>query len=46
MLRPKSSQLSFYGSHVYDRAITKDHFLKLLFEGDRRGLGIMAAIMI
>jgi IS5 family transposase len=30
MLRAKSSQLSFYGSHIYDRVIPKDHFLKLL----------------
>jgi len=30
MLRAKSSQLSFYGNHIYDRIIPKDHFLKLL----------------
>jgi len=30
MLRAKSSQLSFYGSHIYDRVIPNDHFLKLL----------------
>ncbi len=30
MLRAKSSQLSFYGSHIYDRVIPKGHFLKLL----------------
>ena len=30
MLRAKSSQLSFYGSHIYDRVIPKSHFLKLL----------------
>ena len=30
MLRTKSSQLSFYGEHIYDRVIPKDHFLKLL----------------
>jgi len=30
MLRAKSSQLSFYGNHIYDRVIPKDHFLKLL----------------
>jgi hypothetical protein len=30
MLRPKSSQLSFYGKHIYDRVIPKGHFLKLL----------------
>lgn len=30
MLRTKSSQLSFYGNHIYDRVIPKDHFLKLL----------------
>jgi IS5 family transposase len=30
MLREKSSQLSFYGNHIYDRVIPKDHFLKLL----------------
>jgi IS5 family transposase len=30
MLRPKSSQLSFYGNHIYDRVIPEDHFLKLL----------------
>ncbi len=30
MLRAKLSQLSFYGEHIYDRVIPKDHFLKLL----------------
>ena len=30
MLRAKSSQLSFYGEHIYDRVIPEDHFLKLL----------------
>ena len=30
MLRPKSAQTSFYGNHIYDRVIHKDHFLKLL----------------
>ncbi len=30
MLRAKSSQVSFYGNHIYDRLISKDHFLKLL----------------
>ena len=30
MLRAKTSQLSFYGDHIYDRVIPKDHFLKLL----------------
>jgi len=30
MLRSKSSQLSFYGSHIYDRVIPNNHFLKLL----------------
>jgi IS5 family transposase len=30
MLRAKSNQLSFYGNHIYDRVIPKDHFLKLL----------------
>ena len=30
MLRAKSSQLSFYGNHIYDRVIPEDHFLKLL----------------
>jgi hypothetical protein len=30
MLRAKSSQLSFYGSHIYDRVIPETHFLKLL----------------
>jgi IS5 family transposase len=30
MLRAKSSQFSFYGNHIYDRVIPKDHFLKLL----------------
>ena len=32
MLRAKSSQLSFYGNHIYDRVIAKDHFLKPLNE--------------
>jgi len=30
MLKPKSSQLSFYGDHIYDRVIPEDHFLKQL----------------
>jgi IS5 family transposase len=30
MLKAKSSQLSFYGNHIYDRLIPEDHFLKLL----------------
>jgi IS5 family transposase len=30
MLKPKSSQLSFYGDHIYDQVIPEDHFLKLL----------------
>jgi transposase len=30
MLRAKSSQLSFYGNHIYDRVIPRDHLLKLL----------------
>jgi len=30
MLKQKSSQLSFYGDHIYDRIIPDDHFLKLL----------------
>jgi len=30
MLRPKSTQTSFYGNHIYDRIIPEDHFLKLL----------------
>ena len=30
MLRAKSSQFSFYGNHINDRLIPKDHFLKLL----------------
>lgn len=30
MLKPKSSQLSFYGDHIYDRVIPDDHFLKQL----------------
>jgi len=30
MLKAKTSQLSFYGNHIYDRIIPKDHFLKLL----------------
>ena len=30
MLRVKSSQLSFYGNHIYDRVIPEEHFLKLL----------------
>src|SRR4030066_631001 len=28
MLKPKSSQLSFYGDHIYDRIIPEGHFLK------------------
>src|SRR4030042_5701979 len=30
MLKPKSSQLSFYGDHIYDRIIPEGHFLKQL----------------
>ena len=30
MLRAESAQTSFYGNHIYDRMIPKDHFLKLL----------------
>jgi len=30
MLKTKSSQISFYGDHIYDRVIPEDHFLKLL----------------
>ncbi len=30
MLGVKSSQLSFYGDHVYDWVIPEDHSLKLL----------------
>ena len=30
MLKAKSSQLSFYGNHIYDRVIPEDHFLELL----------------
>ena len=30
MLRAKSSQLSFYDNHIYDRVIPETHFLKLL----------------
>ena len=30
MLRAKSSQLSFYGNHIYERVIPNNHFLKLL----------------
>jgi IS5 family transposase len=30
MLRPKSTQLSFYGNHIYDRVIPEGHFLKLM----------------
>jgi len=30
MLKPKSSQLSFYGDHIYDQVIPEDHFLKQL----------------
>jgi hypothetical protein len=30
MLKPKSSQLSFYGDHIYYRIIPEDHFLKQL----------------
>lgn len=30
MLKPKSSQLSFYGDHIYERVIPDNHFLKLL----------------
>ena len=30
MLKPGSSQHSFYGDHIYDRVIPDNHFLKLL----------------
>lgn len=30
MLKAKTSQLSFYGNHIYDRVIPETHFLKLL----------------
>ena len=30
MLRARSSQLSFYGDHIYDRIIPEKHFLKQL----------------
>lgn len=30
MLKPESSQLSFYGDHIYDRVIPDGHFLKQL----------------
>jgi IS5 family transposase len=30
MLKPRASQLSFYGDHIYDRVIPDNHFLKLL----------------
>ena len=30
MLRAESSQVSFYGNHIYDRLIPEDHLLKLL----------------
>jgi IS5 family transposase len=30
MLKPKTSQLSFYGDHIYDQVIPANHFLKLL----------------
>jgi IS5 family transposase len=30
MLKPRSSQLSFYGDHIYDQVIPDDHFLKQL----------------
>jgi len=30
MLKPKSSQLSFYGDHIYDQVIPDDHFLRQL----------------
>ena len=30
MLKVKSSQLSFYGNHIYGPVIPEDHFLKLL----------------
>ncbi len=37
MLRAKSSQLSFYGNHIYDRVIPEDHFLQSLYDvSDRR----------
>jgi hypothetical protein len=28
MLKPKSSQDSFYGSYLYDRIVPKDHLLR------------------
>jgi IS5 family transposase len=30
MLKPRSSQLSFYGDHIYERVIPENHFLKLM----------------
>ncbi len=30
MLKPRSSQLSFYGDHIYDQVIPDDHFLRQL----------------
>jgi IS5 family transposase len=30
MLKAKSSELSFYGNHIYDRMIPPNHFLRLL----------------
>ena len=30
MLKPRSSQLSFHGDHIYDQVIPDDHFLKQL----------------
>jgi hypothetical protein len=30
MLRAESSQVSFYGNHIYDRLIPEGHLLKLL----------------
>jgi len=30
MPKVKSRQLSFYGNHIYDQVIPKDHLLKLL----------------
>src|SRR4030042_1562369 len=30
MLKPKSSQESFYGSYLYDRIVPKDHLLRII----------------
>jgi hypothetical protein len=30
MLKTESSQVSFYGNHIYDRLIPEDHLLKVL----------------